>query len=152
MVFEKRRKTLREEIGDELLARTKSVFGSKKVAGKLFAQIIGCKQNTAIEYIRAYSLGYLSKNITIRFGGISSEDYSERLALFYKLLGVSKDDPIIDLTKKVNPDFKYMSIKNLEEKCHITVKFTQEHLSLNKEQLKHLEKLACLYARKNANG
>lgn len=57
---------------------------------------------------RGKSAQKFSSVVTLRRGGSTLDvDYLGRLASLYEVLEIDARDPIIDITKEINPNFKY---------------------------------------------
>ena len=139
-----------EKIGKYLDGKVREVFGSRKEASGIFANLIGYKPVSAYNEINNYCGKYLASRISFD-GKLSSNNKTlERLAKFYEMLGIEENDKIVKLIKKVNLNFQYPLPKNEDSKiCNVKVDFSDKNLSLKPEQLEHLERLALLYASSN---
>ncbi|MBS3080061.1 hypothetical protein J4221_01195 [Candidatus Pacearchaeota archaeon] len=145
-----------ERIGEEL--KKKLQQSTIEEISENFATEIGVKTPTARVIITNYRKGYMvlqvSSEALFRFNRFNQSHHLERLAIFYEVLGIDKDDQIIALTKEVNPHFVYPPERKYAEeknyKCTIaSVEFSQDGLFLNPEQLKKLERIALNYALMN---
>lgn len=136
-------------IGSLLEARMKDIFPVRLEAVPSFASLTGLKERSAYAQICHYVRGFFVVQVSSALGYLKPQ-FLERLALFYEMIGVPADDPVVALTKEVNPHFVYPPVRDMpEESCHITVTFDRPNMCLTDVQQGHLERLAMFYARRN---
>lgn len=136
-------------ISSLLRERMDEVFHIRLKAAPIFATLTGLRERSAYaqicHYVNGHFVSQVSPNSTM-----TKPFHLERLALFYEMIGVPADDPVVALTKEVNPHFAYPPVRDMpEESCHITVTFDRPNVCLTDVQQGHLERLALLYARRN---
>ena len=100
------------EIGEDLERRVTAKFKTRRVAVARLSRETDQTYSTAYDYFKEYLSGGVS-NIIYPPNTNSQRERNQielnlrNLALFYKILGIERNDPVIAKTKEINPNFKY---------------------------------------------
>ncbi|PIN79689.1 hypothetical protein COV16_02960 [Candidatus Woesearchaeota archaeon CG10_big_fil_rev_8_21_14_0_10_34_8] len=134
-------------ISAELTRRVQVIFeGSYESAGERLAEVSEIKPQTAKRWIKSvcqYGPSEISGRRATQKGM-----QLERLAVFYGLLGIEEDHEIVGLTQSINSQFQYPFPKYETIDCRVEINLPDGY-DLKPEQVKHLERLATLYAVSN---
>lgn len=140
------------EIGSELRLRLADRFPKKMgQAARIFDGLTGLAYTSAFNEITEYCNGGLATKISPSSATPQAPVHLRRLAIFYQILGIAEDDPIVAATKELNPKFEYpVQMPNRQiPAATLQVSFSGRRYALKAKQLKHLEFLASLYAAHN---
>ena len=136
-------------IGFMLEERLDAAFSVRLEAAPIFGNLTGLKEKSAYCQIGKYVSGHFVMEVSSDSPHFQVR-YLERLALFYELIGVPVDDPVVNLTKEVNSLFTYPLDGGLGiDQCHVSVRFDRTDATLTSSQIEQLERLARLYLREN---
>lgn len=135
-------------IGDYLSSLVVAKFGSKRDVGNALASLIG----TTPESTRGIVTSYCNGNIRFKKGNhikLGKVGTLERLALFYELLELEIDDPLVQYTTKINVGFKYPPQSKPDEVKMYNVSFADDKYVLDEKQWESLKNIAALYDKLN---
>ena len=124
-----------------------------------FAEITGLSESTAFAFIVKFAKPQIISSDASRY----SEIQLEKIAVLYSLVELKENDPLVELTRKVNPNFDYPLKKGysyrkssqkeyLQEEnpsASIRVKFSDNKMNITQEQKTELERIALQYALAN---
>ena len=136
-----------EEIGAELDKKVMALFGSYRVAGERLAELTGLSTITRIIAVRQYCHSGVSQISSKRHTKPRAETL-QQLAVFYEMIGLEENDPIVQRTREINPAFQYTSHRSPSTECRVQVTVPAGY-QLTAGQIGHLERLASMYATQN---
>lgn len=165
---------LGSQIAEALEVRVREVFGTYKAAGDALSEITDLKKFHGDAKVRDYCTYGPTYDISPTrqkgYGRIIPKNL-RRLAALYTLLGLTAEDQIVELTKKINPNFQYpitVEKQNRENVVtekqplgkdtearrpqvteNIEVKVLGADVALTDSQMDNLTRIARLYASRN---
>lgn len=134
-----------------LRQKVRDLFKTSKVAGQSYRHMVAdVSPASCAALINDYCSGNLAYRI-YNLGSTRTVKNMKRVAMLYELLGLDKDDKIVELTKQINPELMYPLplTLSLEGRCNVQVNFKEEGLFITPNQQSHLERLAAMYASQN---